>query len=695
MPAMLTARLSKSSWFNKSSKRKTPAASVRARGGTREPMGAHAEREISARTSMAFDTPAMLTAPLKVIVEEFEELCKVGADKLGSGACISMASRVEKALKKPGVAAGLPSLNGRRQEQLPWGALVRFQGMIMDMRDPEYYAGIYEEVQPDGSVRLRTGKFRDSFDVPEGCTVRPRNEFTWQRTPIICAPIPGQTAWAAEAISGPALPTLAVDVSTTASPGAPARCKRSAEADMAETAAAEEDMDDDMAVDEPPKRPRAPGGEPADPSVCAPCQGGETGEDDRQAAAAWARSSALGSALVKLYDCDVDGSAEPSDLRLNDLVEVYGVLDIGGETDVCDGPTDSISMMMEEEKALRPPPSAQPRLHCLYYRKLPMGRAHPLLPPPDTYEESLAFQVARHHVARTRAAVLGALSGALCGDSLSAELLLYSIISRVLARRGEVPIGKLSLNITGCPAAVTAGGPSPVWTSVGAVLKELLPSLHEMPLTIDKLNQSKLIPEKDYEANSLVYGGLQMPAGSTLLLDETTLTSGKLDEAGVRNLGALGELAARQKVGYDFKYFPVEFEADVSLISISSAKTVLSASSAFCHLPLHIQPSAAPLPAALADPSLLHAARGYLGLAARSVVLDMPEPVALALQNDFVNARKVSKEVSPDDFAHWLTCSRLHAASLLATQIDESHYAHVRQLEASRVARLRAAEVCV
>jgi hypothetical protein len=628
---------------------------------------------------------ALLTAPLKAIVEEFEELYKAGADKLASGASISMASRVEKALKKPGVAAGLPTLNGHRQEELPSGALVRFQGMIMDIRDPEYYAGIYEEVQPDGSVRLRTSKFRDSIDVPEGCTLRPRNDFTWQRTPIICAPLPGQTAWATALIAGPA-------ASVTAVPSVPARSKRSAEADMAETAA-EEDMDDDMAVDEPPKRSRAPDSEPADPSICTPCQGGEAG--DRQAAVAWTRSAALGSALVKLYDCNADGSAEPSDLRLNDLVEVYGVLEISNEPDVYDGPTDTISSMMDEERALRPPPSAQPRLHCLYYRKLPAGQSHPLLPPLDTYEETLGFQVARHHVAQTRAAVLGALTSALCGDSLSAELLLYSLISRVLTRRGEVPIGKLSLNITGCPAAATAGGPSPVWTSVGAVLTELLPSLHVMPLSIEKLNSAKLIPEKDYEANVLVYGELQMPAGSTLLLDETTLTSGKLDEAGVRNLGALGELAARQKVGFDFKYFPVEFEADVSLVSISAAKTVLAASSAFCHVPLHIQPSAAPLSPSLAEPSLLHAARGYLGLAARSVGLDMPEPVAIALQNDFVSARKVNKDTSPDDFAHWLTCSRLYAASLLARQIDESHYAHVRQLDAARVARLRPAGVYV
>lgn len=65
----------------------------------------------------------------------------------------------------------------------------------------------------------------------------------------------------------------------------------------------------------------------------------------------------------------------------------------------------------------------------------------------------------------------------------------------------------------------------------------------------------------------------------------------------------------------------------------------------------------------------------------------MPEPVSTALQNDFVAMRKAKQLVSPDDFAHLLTLTRLHAASLLATQIDESHYARAKAIEALRMER--------
>jgi len=508
---------------------------------------------------------ATFTTPLQIITAGFDELCKTGTAQLGTGASVSLAARVEEALKAPGAAEALPSLNGTRADMLPAGAIVRFQGMVMDMRDPEYYGGVYEEVHADGSVHLRTGKFRDAFDVPAGCSIRPRNEFTWQRAPIICAPLPGQTAWAAAAIAGPA-------AAAAAAVAAPARSKRAAESDLAETAATEaaQDMDDDMAVEEP-KRSRAVGGtETTDPLVCAPCEG----DVGAGASSAWTRSAALGSVMVKIYDPHSDSSEEGSDLRLNELIEVYGVLDLGGDTDVAEGgATDGISMMVEEERALRPPPSAQPRLHCLYYRKLQAAKSHPLLPAPDTYEETLAFQLARHHVAATRSAIVSAFTSALSGDALCAELLLLSIISRVIARRGEVPIGKLPLNITGCPAGAAAGGPSPVFASLGAVLRELLPCVSEMPLSVERLNGARLIPQKDYEANILMQGELQLPAGATLLVDETSIAPGKLNEAGVKNLAALGDLVSRQKVAFDFKYFPVDFDADVSINSSDSWDT--------------------------------------------------------------------------------------------------------------------------
>ncbi|EOD32226.1 hypothetical protein EMIHUDRAFT_202875 [Emiliania huxleyi CCMP1516] len=549
----------------------------------------------------------ILSNPLSELNAAFDAACAKGDEAaLKHGAVLSLASKVEAVLERDGASA-VPSLNVLRQEELPAGALVRFQGMVMDMHDPEYYAGVYEEVRPDGASRMRTGKFRDTFDEPAGCTIRPRSDFTWQRTPIVCAP-------------------------------------------------------------------------------CEP----EAAPDPH---AAWSRSAALGTSLVKLYDGAEEGAGEAS-LRLNDVVEFYGVLELGGETDVADGDESAISMLVDEQKALRPPPSAQPRLHCLYYRKIAGGAAHPLLPAPDTYAETLAYQLARHHVADARAAVTAQLAAALGGDGVAAELTLWSVLSRVITRRGEAPIGKLPLNITGCPSAVAQPAASPVGAALQGALSALLPCVVPFRLTIETLNATPMVPRKDYSANILSPGALQLPAGAALLIDETGLAPGKLSEAGLKSLGALKDLIARQKLAFDFTYFAHDVDADVSLLSLSSLKSVLAKDSpGLLQVALAVQPDA-PQPPPL-DAASLEAARTYLGLAVRCLSSLKPtdEKLAAALQDDFVAARRADATVSPDDFSHWLTCARLHAASCLATEVSIEHYMHAKQVEAARVARLRQVEV--
>ena len=43
----------------------------------------------------------------------------------------------------------------------------------------------------------------------------------------------------------------------------------------------------------------------------------------------------------------------------------------------------------------------------------------------------------------------------------------------------------------------------------------------------------------------------------------------------------------------------------------------------------------------------------------------------------------------PDDFARWLTCARLVAASALSPTVELAHYEHAMKMEAARLERLR------
>ena len=84
-----------------------------------------------------------------------------------------------------------------------------------------------------------------------------------------------------------------------------------------------------------------------------------------------------------------------------------------------------------------------------------------------------------------------------------------------------------------------------------------------LPLSLSVMNSWKFSPRKDYSANRLVAGALQLAAGTHLLVDETALEPGRLSEVGVRNLAALGHVVQRQTVEYDFQFHTTEFECDL------------------------------------------------------------------------------------------------------------------------------------
>ena len=230
----------------------------------------------------------LLMDPLAELQHVFEA-ASPEALRTGDGVCVAASLRV--ALSSPGASKAVPSLNACRVDQVAPGSLVRFYGMVQDVQDPEFYVGAYEEVSPSGEARLRTGKYRDMLDVQPNCTVRPRDDCTWQRTPVVCVPIPMQSEWAAREIaaSDPASPVVR-DL------GARKSTKRGAS--DAEAAAAEcEDMD--MESDALPKRTRPPPCGGGAPEGCVPCVPGGARAGDGAADDPWSRAT-IGSCLVKL-----------------------------------------------------------------------------------------------------------------------------------------------------------------------------------------------------------------------------------------------------------------------------------------------------------------------------------------------------------------------------------------------------------
>jgi hypothetical protein len=120
----------------------------------------------------------------------------------------------------------------------------------------------------------------------------------------------------------------------------------------------------------------------------------------------------------------------------------------------------------------------------------------------------------------------------LFGDEIGAQYLLCHLISNIYARVNDEALGKFTLNLIchGVPLEVL----KEYTESLYSVIESLMPNSVYFPLTIENLNTCSLVPKKDYTKNRLSTGklSLQLPKHTHIVVDETKLENGKLDQAG-------------------------------------------------------------------------------------------------------------------------------------------------------------------
>merc|ERR1712025_528340 len=93
-------------------------------------------------------------------------------------------------------------------------------------------------------------------------------------------------------------------------------------------------------------------------------------------------------------------------------------------------------------------------------------------------------------VSDIRRQILNILTQATLGDENAAEFLLCHLISTVYARADVVPLGKFSLNLSGCPRD------SSYAKHLYTLLEQLVSASHYIPMTLTNMNESKFCPKK-------------------------------------------------------------------------------------------------------------------------------------------------------------------------------------------------------
>jgi hypothetical protein len=481
----------------------------------------------------------------------------------------SIQARIEQYKENKPLKADIPVFSelAYRQGKYTNASLFRFRGVIRDVHDPEFVVKTTEN--EDSTMEMMSN----------------HNKFI-ERIPLVIAPLSVTTRWSREAFEGEQVHSgnyLCDIASTTIN-----NKKRSQEETAANQTIAISSSDENSCTNSnkdssSKKKPKS-------------------SEEDIKNVDSDATSLPQIQEKEKCVNIYIYNDGNSSEAyKVNESFEFIVVLDlsvVGSENSsqatITDGTIDeqllkdlSISECFDALERKERPGTV---LHCC--DAIPLDMIHHIHPNESnsfymTVQENSGKKTAcinewkklglKQDIADMRNILLDHLTLLLKGDRLAAEYLLLSLLSRVYGRVDlTTPLGNLSLNLmVGKSLDSNQAKINSFVKSLEKELQRLMPLFSLVSLSIENLNKSSFIPIKDYERNTLTSGALQVPHGTTLLLDETQLTAGQLDDSGVRNVAALTSLITKMVLPYDFRYFNMEFPQDNIIISVSETKVSL------------------------------------------------------------------------------------------------------------------------
>jgi len=434
----------------------------------------------------------------------------------------------------------VPFINGKLNHELKAGSFVRFRCMVQDHFGPEYFDS--EVVNSDGSKVCGYFVDRQSNDncVSSGGPISSRELY-------YCVSIPGETSWIKDKYRN----KRCKDHNFTKTPKVSLKRQR------------EDDEDDvDMEMEEMSTN--------STENTNKKIRGSENSAQDNSNIFTLSKNHPIPcddniACIVKVYDQMKTESGK--EILPNKVYEFYGILAMPnhqvGEENLNDLPKE----MVEEIKAHSPPGSLIPRLHCLHIKEID-GSENFKLDPFSTADEA-KYKNVSNNIEFHQKNLLHVLTEATLGDSLLAEYLLCNLVSRVVNFDiNNSPVGKIVLNITNAP--------SNYGVFLAKFLDKLVPRLFHFHMSLSNMNKLKFAPKKNYDKMLLETGLLQIPDDLHLIVDETYLATGTLDETGVNNMKALSQMIKDNTVDYDFKFHKISFVHKPVVIVLSEGKSILT-----------------------------------------------------------------------------------------------------------------------
>ncbi|XP_014231994.1 mini-chromosome maintenance complex-binding protein [Trichogramma pretiosum] len=567
---------------------------------------------------------------------------------------LSNESECEKILENIDTLFEIPSLNNGSLDNFKNGQLVRFQGMIQDMRNPEFFFKKYKITnKKTGENTTKSGMYSDEAkcEMNENILFDDESNENAERQTWIVVSIPGLNDWAKDK----------------------------------HTYSSSQVIDEPMAISKSIKRPLEEAFESMDCSDSVKKKE-KKHENTEGAGPSHSTEIDIKNETAKLVSKDhllnmpipsKDGKAcivkvyNDSSYKLNQVIHIVGFLSLDPDLSSVN---DDEGMLDIERQTLHPPATIVPRLHAI-----------------KIVDEINKFIVNPVHILPKAEKIRGdlkiLLSPLLFGDEVAADYLICHLISSVYVRKECMCLGTYPINISHFPEQFMN-----FKQDFYDILKEILIKSHLFEITLESLNDTSLIPKKDYDCNRLTSGLLQLSKNTHLILDETNLTTGEITATGRQNYNAINEIMQFQRLAYDFKFYNMEYDTDIPILILSDVKSFIP-----CHIQIKLQPDPDTVKC---YPQVLEAAKQYLKdenklsdirqyvNSLKNVQFEFSEDTVKLIQEDFVEMRQANKNISANDLNWLMVLSRLMSISHGHNALKPELWKRSKQMEKERLSRL-------
>ena len=593
------------------------------------------------------------------------------------------------------------------------------------MLNPEYYTGAYR--LPNGS--WCTTKYEDFSSEHEDLSAC--QTVIWERKPLFCVSVPGEATWIQQG-QGKENHQSNQDHKHQGQ-GEKNTMKRRMEMEM-EVEVEMETTADEMETEETttPHESKSIKMETQQTTkccssvhanVCMPCCNPKKRENTTRGGVEVAafRNPNEGKVpcLLKVYE----NGGGLDKVKLNEVVEVVGILSCDPRLTIFEnGQYEEGEEVTEEDIVNNPPASKVPRIHVIAGKQVNCYQnALECLTPsflgalarrrenvPGGGEGLTDFRQDPRRLGVLRERVISLLAKALRGDKLAAEYLLLHLLSKTQREGGHSQqlVGKHALNIFYKKKRNSSNNSNnnneneaeanllmkEFVREVNEMLVQLVPRCQTLGISLQKLNEKPLWPRKDYKVNRLLGGPLLLADRTHLVLDETELTTGQLQAAGLLNYNCLKHLMTFQSMEVDFQFYKLPIHCNIPILVLSEEKSLLP-----CDTTIPLQPTEEERPLggssvfAQAMASLcvddLAELRFYL-CSIQMLEYSIPSDVSDYLQQEFVQQRqKDPQSANADSFHRSLTLSRLMTQSYGEKELSVQHWRRIGAMEEARKQR--------